>query len=46
VRTPGDHPSRLIREWPDYDDIDEVVRAMVEDVVRFNARRRLVELIE
>jgi len=41
-----DHPSPLIRQWAAYDDIDEVVKAMVEDVVRFNVRRRLVELIE
>jgi hypothetical protein len=41
-----DHTSPLIRDWPDYGDVDDLVKAMLEAVVSLNVRRRLVELIE
>ncbi len=41
-----EHPSPLIRDWRDYDDIDDLIEKMIEEVVVLNVRRRLVELIE
>lgn len=41
-----EHPSPWIRDWADYGDIDDVVKAMVEQVVRFNVHARLMQLFE
>jgi hypothetical protein len=41
-----DHPSQIIREWRDFGDIDDLLKAMVEEIVSINTRRRLIELID